>query len=69
MMHLPKVSGLMYVFMQFYISILGGKQLQCESCSMKVPLLEFSENIEAILEHLKTFFLNVVVMSPPPVHV
>ena len=34
-----------------------------------MPLLEFEDNIAAIIAHLQDFFLHVVVMSPPPVHV
>lgn len=46
----------------------GANDAADPSQSPHVPLAEYGDNLQEIIDHLKVFFVYIVIMTPPPVH-
>jgi isoamyl acetate esterase len=46
----------------------GANDAADPSQSPHVPLVEYGDNLQEIIDHLKKFFMHIVIMTPPPVH-
>lgn len=46
----------------------GANDAAAENMNPHVPIIEYGSNLQDMIDHLKKFFVYIVVMTPPPVH-